>query len=352
MEIFNVYLPVAGIQFNALILISIGFFVGVLGGFIGVGGGWIVTPALNSFGFHMAYAIGTDISQIFATSIVGTLKHTKLGNVDWKLGFFSIIGSVIGVEIGAQTVMFLEKYNIAGNVIRIAYIVFLIGLGTYMLYDFYVIRPRILKTKTGSGDKKADLSDISEQISPLARKMQSFNIPPMLSFKISNINSISFWIIFIIFLFAGFLAGLMGVGGGFIIMPSLVYLIGCPTIVAVGTSLMSVGFTAAYGTFTFALKGRVEIVATIFMFLGANIGTQFGVAAVKYIKGYGIRLLFAVMIILAGLSVFLKQLYVSLNIELLRIFSEYVVLLTAGFISTFILFKAYFAARSLKKHFK
>jgi uncharacterized membrane protein YfcA len=110
-----------------------------------------------------------------------------------------------------------------------------------------------------------------------------------------------------VFLFTGWLSGFLGVGGGFIRMPALIYLIGCPTAVAVGTDLFSVVFTGAYGCFTYGVKARVEIVAAILMLFGASVGAQIGVTAVKYIRGYGIRLLFAIMIILAGTSVALKQ---------------------------------------------
>src|SRR5574340_80127 len=133
---FDIYLPIAGMQFNALILIAIGFSVGVLGGFFGVGGAWVVTPALNAFGFPMAYAIGTDLAHIFGKSIVATAKHRKMGNVDMKLGLMSIVGSVIGVEIGAQNVMWLTKLGLAGPIVRYLYMFLLFGLGIYMLYDY------------------------------------------------------------------------------------------------------------------------------------------------------------------------------------------------------------------------
>src|SRR4030066_131164 len=135
-DFFNVYLPIAEMQFNAPILVAIGFSVGVLGGFFGVGGAWVVTPALNIFGFPMAYAIGTDLAHIFGKSIVATAKHRKMGNVDMKLGLMSIVGSVIGVEIGAQNVMWLTKLGIAGPVVRYLYMFLLFGLGIYMLYDY------------------------------------------------------------------------------------------------------------------------------------------------------------------------------------------------------------------------
>ena len=133
MDIFNIYLPVAGIEFNILLLLAIGFCVGVLGGFFGVGGGWIVTPALNIFGFHMAYAIGTDLANIFGQSIGATKKHHKMGNIDWKLGFISILASIIGLEIGSQVVLFLEKAGDIGSIVRWCYLFLMFGLSSIAL---------------------------------------------------------------------------------------------------------------------------------------------------------------------------------------------------------------------------
>jgi uncharacterized membrane protein YfcA len=268
--------------------------VGILGGFFGVGGAWVVTPALNIFGFNMAYAIGTDLAHIFGKSIVATKKHGKMGNVDVKMGLLSIIGSVIGVEIGARNVMWLTKMGIAGPVVRYAYMILLFGLGFYMLYDYYTKDKRLankaLRVETGM--EKAERS--------------KWNIPPMINFPVSGV-SVSLWLILAVFFVTGWLSGFLGVGGGFIRMPALIYLIHCPTAIAIGTDLFSVVFTGAYGCFTYALKGRVEIIAAFIMLCGAAVGAQIGVAAVKYIHGYGIRLLFAIMIILAGASVSLKQ---------------------------------------------
>jgi uncharacterized membrane protein YfcA len=300
---FDIYLPIAGMHFNALILIAIGFSVGVLGGFFGVGGAWVVTPALNAFGFPMAYAIGTDLAHIFGKSIVATAKHRKMGNVDMKLGLISIVGSVIGVEIGARNVMWLTKLGFAGPVVRYVYMALLFGLGIYMLYDYL--------TK----DKRAAAQ--AAKVAAAARTGQNlpvkkvWNLPPMIHFPASGIT-ISLWTVTGVFLFTGWLSGFLGVGGGFIRMPALIYIIGCPTAIAVGTDLFSVLFSGAYGCFTYGVKARVEIIAAILMLCGAAIGAQIGVTAVKYIRGYGIRLLFAIMVILAGSAVTLKQLEFNL----------------------------------------
>jgi hypothetical protein len=301
---FDIYLPIAGIHFNILILLGIGFSVGVLGGFFGVGGAWVVTPALNAFGFPMAYAIGTDLAHVFGKSIVATAKHRRMGNVDVKLGIISIVGSVIGVEIGARVVMWLSSkamangQSFAGPVVRSVYMVLLFGLGIYMFYDY------MTKDKRAAAQAAKVASAARSGVAMPVKK--AFNLPPMIHFPASGVT-ISFWTVTFVFLFTGFLSGFLGVGGGFIRMPALIYLIGCPTAIAVGTDLFSVLFSGAYGCFTYGIKGRVEIMAAIVMLCGAAIGAQIGVTAVKYIRGYGIRLLFAIMVFLAGTSVALKQ---------------------------------------------
>jgi uncharacterized protein len=296
---FDIYLPIAGLHFNVLVLVAIGFSVGVLGGFFGVGGAWVVTPALNAFGFPMAYAIGTDLAHVFGKSIVATAKHRKMGNVDIKLGLISIVGSVIGVEIGARNVMWLTKLGIAGPVVRYVYMALLFGLGIYMLYDYAT------KDKRAAAQAAKVAAAARAGLNPPVKK--AWNLPPMIHFPASGIT-ISFWTVTFVFLFTGWLSGFLGVGGGFIRMPALIYIIGCPTAIAVGTDLFSVLFSGAYGCLTYGVKGRVEIIAAVLMLCGAAVGAQIGVTAVKYIRGYGIRLLFAIMVLLAGTSVAFKQL--------------------------------------------
>ncbi len=309
MQMLNIYLPVAGIEFNVLLLILLGFCVGVIGGFFGVGGGWMITPALNIFGFHMAFAIGTGLSDIFGQSLGAIKKHQKMGNVDWKLGFLSIIISLIGFEAGSIVVIILEKAGEVGVIIRWCYVVFLAGLGAFMFYDYFVLHKKQLQQFKEEQNSNTQNANGHTQLNSIAVKLHSINIPPMISFPKSQIESVSLWVVVIIFLFTGFLSGILGIGGGFIILPTLVYLIGLPTILAVGTSLITVFATAGFGCFSYALEGRVEIYAALIMLIGASIGAQIGATAVKYIKGYGIRLLFAIMIIFTSFSVISEQLY-------------------------------------------
>src|SRR5512139_323267 len=294
----EIFLPISGVEIMAWKLVLLGFTVGVIGGFFGVGGAFMVTPALNVFGFPMAYAIGTDMAHIAGKSVVATAKHRKYGNVDMRLGVLMIVGTAIGIEGGATTIMWLEKVGRVDYVVRITYMVLLFGLSSYMFYEYWSL------TKGASSSSKP-VADAGT--SGLALKMQKLHIPPMIHLKVSGFT-ISVWVILIVSAFTGFLAGFLGVGGGFIRMPSLMYVIGCPTRVAVGTDLFEIVVTGAYGAFSYAMKGRVELIAATVMLIGAAVGAQFGTLATQYVKGLKIRLYFAVTMTLAGVSVIFKHL--------------------------------------------
>lgn len=336
MDIFNIYLPISGIEFSIIILLIIGFCVGTLGGFFGVGGAWIVTPALNIFGFNMPFAIGTDLAHIFGKSIIATRKHSKMGNVDWRLGFFSIAGSIIGIELGKRMVLFLEKMGNVGPVVRWVYMIFLFGLGIYMSYEYYTVTKRM---KSSAPENVKAAPPMEEEASPLSNKLRGLRIPPMVSLPVSGVPGISFWILFGLFALTGFLSGFMGVGGGFILLPALIYLIGCPTTVAVGTSLLSVCFMSGYGCFTYSLSGRTELLAAVIMLFGAAIGAQVGVLATRFVRGYGIRLLFSIMIIFAGISVALKQAHSAFGYSIFGTLAAYCVMCAAGGMTALIFIK-------------
>ena len=313
MDMFTIYLPIAGMHFNVLLLLLIGVTVGVCGGFFGIGGAWIVTPALNIFGFPMPYAIGTDLAHMGGKSIVSTIRHGKFGNVDVKLGVSMIVGTTLGMELGARIVMMLEKMGHADEYIRKMYVVFLFLIGSYVLYD-YISHVKATKKAAARGGPV-------KQGPTFAQKLQRMNLPPMIHFQASGITC-SMWLPVLVGFTTGVVASVLGVGGGFIRMPALIYLIGCPTLVAVGTDLFEIMVTGAYGAFTYGVKGRVELIAAMWMLLGAALGAQLGTIAVKYVRGYSIRLLFAVTIFIACASVLLKQLQLQT--------ASSVLILTAG----------------------
>jgi uncharacterized protein len=295
-----VYLPISGTEVNGFALILLGFTVGVIGGFFGVGGAFMVTPALNVFGFPMAYAIGTDMAHIAGKSIVSTFKHRKFGNVDMKLALLMIVGTVVGIEIGATLILWLEKIGQIGPIVRVTYMCLLFGLGTFMLYEYLTGLRRAVRHAAEEAHGDAGKPK-------LALWMQSIKLRPVVYLKVSGFH-ISVWVIIGMGAFTGFLAGFLGVGGGFIRMPALMYIIGAPTKVAVGTDLFEVMVTGAYGAFSYALKGRVELMAAMIMLIGAAMGAQLGATATLYARGTIIRLYFAITMLAGGLSVVFKHL--------------------------------------------
>ncbi|MGE5549661.1 MAG: sulfite exporter TauE/SafE family protein [Bacteroidota bacterium] len=288
------YLPIADAVVNPIALVVIGFCVGILGGFFGVGGAFMVTPALNIFGFPMAYAIGTDVAHIFGKSIVSTYKHALLKHVDWKLGAVVGLLGMFGVNLGKDMVLYLEKVNLVGPIVRIVYMLLLFTIGGLMLMECL--------------SKKAASSDRDEAgISRVARRIRGLKIPPVLSFPQSGIESVSIWAVVLLGVFTGFVSGFLGVGGGFVRVPMFIYLLGLPTVIAVGTDLLAILISNAWGAYIYATAGKVELVGAAVMLLGAGVGAQLGSLATAFIKGMQIRLYFAITVLLAGASVVLKQ---------------------------------------------
>jgi uncharacterized protein len=298
MDALNVVLPISGVPVNILLLVLLGTAVGVLGGFFGMGGAWMVTPALNIFGFPMPFAVGTDMCHMAGKSIISTRRHAKFGNVDAKLGLTMLLFDVVGIEIGARLVMMLEGYGLAGPVIRWVYVVFLFLIGLLVFYDYF--KKRALER---GSDHAVDSSQSAVQ---WYLTLHRINIPPIIDFKVAQVRC-SMWLPATVGFFVGVLAGFLGIGGGLIMMPALVYLIGCPTYVAVGTDLFTVMLSGAYGAFTYGIKGRVELLAVFIMLMGAAPGAQIGTIATKYIRGYGIRLMFGMTVACALVSVVFKQ---------------------------------------------
>lgn len=291
------HMPIAGVNIFWPGLVLIGFSVGVIGGFFGMGGAWMVTPGLNILGFPMAFAIGTDIAHIAGKSMVSTIRHSKFGNVDYKLGVVMLVGTMVGIEVGAQIVMYLERIGRVGSVVRWVYVVFLALIAFMVFYDYY---KAVSKKKAGITGEHG-----TEGIT-WYKTLHKINIPPMMHFKNAGFTC-SAWLPIMVSFVTGVLAGFLGIGGGLLRMPALVYLIGCPTHVAVGTDLFEVMISGLYGAFTYTLKGRIELVAVFVMLTGAAIGAQIGTVATKYSKGYGIRVAFGVAVLCCMVSIILKQ---------------------------------------------
>lgn len=291
------YMPIAGVHIFWPGLVLIGFSVGVIGGFFGMGGAWMVTPGLNILGFPMAFAIGTDIAHIAGKSMVSTVRHSKFGNVDYKLGFVMLVGTMVGIEVGAQIVMWLERLGQVGTVVRWVYVVFLALIAWMVFYDY----AKAVKKK-----KAGEVGDRGSEGITWYKTLHKIKIPPMMHFKVAGFTC-SAWLPIVVSFATGVLAGFLGIGGGLLRMPALVYLVGCPTHIAVGTDLFEVMISGLYGAFTYSLKGRIELVAVFVMLTGAAIGAQIGTIATKYAKGYGIRIAFGIAVLCCMISIILKE---------------------------------------------
>lgn len=301
MDWLYVLMPIAGVKIFWPGLIILGLGVGIIGGFFGMGGAWMVTPALNLLGFPMAFAIGTDIAHMAGKSLISTVRHGKFGNVDYKLGLIMLAGTVAGFEVGARIIMLLEGMGYVDVVVRWLYVVLLTTIAWTVFAD---IAKRRAKEKAAATEGKTLDANASAGIE-WYKTLHKIKLWPMVHFKVAGITC-SAWVPILVSFATGALAGILGIGGGLIRMPALVYLVGCPTHVAVGTDLFEVAISGLYGAFSYTMKGRTELVAAMIMLIGAAVGAQVGTVATKYIRGIGIRVAFGFAVVSCALSVLLK----------------------------------------------
>jgi uncharacterized membrane protein YfcA len=293
-------MPISGVYIFWPGLVILGFGVGMIGGFFGMGGGWMVTPGLNILGFPMAFAIGTDITQMAGPSLISTMRHGRFGNVDYKLGAIMVIGTVCGFEAGAQMIMWLERIGRVDMYVRYGYLVLLALIAWLVFTDLAKRRRKERDARAAGRSLDARATGIEWH-----KTFHKIKIPPVIHFKRAGIRC-SAWLPISVSFFTGWLAGILGIGGGLIRMPALIYLVGCPTHIAVGTDLFEVAISGLYGAASYSYKGRTELLAAVIMLIGASIGAQIGSVATKYVKGYGIRVFFCVAVIGCALSIVCK----------------------------------------------
>jgi hypothetical protein len=280
------FFPISNAHINPIYLAVVGFLIGILGGFFGVGGSFIAGPALRLMGVDWNYAIGTDLAHIVGKSIVAARQHRTLGNVDLRLGFIMAFGTIGGAEAGAQLIQALKRAGNVNMVVSFVAIVVYFGIAVFMLWE----SQKTLR----SGKKLSPRKHLKEDHSafgPVTQKIQQLKIWPMIELPTSGIK-ISLWTILLVAFVGGFFSGFLGGGAGYIRMPSMVYVLGIPTHLAVGTDLFEVVISASYGTFSHAVKGNVDILIALVMHTGAVIGAQIGVVATQYFAGPKIRLAF------------------------------------------------------------
>lgn len=292
--------PIAGVTVSPILLVSIGFVVGILGGFFGVGGGFLAGPLLFWTGVPINIVVGTDLAHMTGKSIVAAKRHRTLGHVDLKLGAIMVVGTIIGVEIGARLIEYLKVMGNIDQVVGVAYIVILLVISAFTAWES-------LRALNMIRTESVDVTDVLA-FEGITRRVHRIRLWPMVSFPQSGIESVSLWVVLGVGLITGVLAGFLGVGGGFVRMPMLVYLVGMPTHVAVGTDLFEIVISAGFGTLTHALKGNVDILMALVMQTGAAVGAQIGAVSTRYFAGPRIRLAFSVLPLIGAILVIVRLL--------------------------------------------
>ncbi|MFL6542640.1 MAG: sulfite exporter TauE/SafE family protein [Chthoniobacterales bacterium] len=284
------HFPISGSDISPAYLAIIGFVIGVLGGFFGVGGSFIAGPALRAVGVNWNFAVGTDLAHIVGKSVIAARRHRALGNIDFRLGFIMTIGTILGAEVGAQLIQALKRAGNINSVVSYVSITVYVSISCFMMWESWrTLRQQ--KKAPGTVTKTAPRRDESS-FRHITAAIHRLKIWPMISLPASGVKAISLWTIVLVSFIGGLFSGFLGGGAGYIRMPMLVYVLGVPTHLAVGTDLFEIVISASYGTFSHAVKGNVDILIALVMHTGAAIGAQIGAIATQFFAGPKIRLAF------------------------------------------------------------
>ncbi|EMA08928.1 sulfite exporter TauE/SafE family protein [Haloarcula marismortui] len=325
----------------AMVVLFVGFglLIGVLFGFFGMGGSFLVTPALLVMGYPTRVAVGSGLAFVFGTSVIATLKHRDMGQVDYKLGVLMIAGTTAGIEAGKEIVLHLETLGLAGSIISVTYVVLLGGIGAFVTYE------ALRGGDGGEGiDHDAAEGDVdADDIPDIAKKIQSYRIPPMISLR--GGVSVSLWMILGVAFVTGLLSGFLGVGGGFIRMPALFYLIGVPVPIAVGTDLFEIVFSGGLGSFLYALDGGVDLSIVLPLLAGSAFGARVGSAATSIVDEDEIKVYFGLMLLGGALAVAVREIGNVYGIDALNTVSLVLILGSALLVSGAVVYSSITALR-------
>ncbi|MBY5986601.1 MULTISPECIES: sulfite exporter TauE/SafE family protein [Roseovarius] len=277
----QIYLPIAEVSVNAFLLLGLGGLVGVLSGMFGVGGGFLMTPLLFFIGIPPAVAVATEANQIVASSFSGVLAHLRRKTVDLRMGTVLLIGGLIGAALGVVVFNYLRSLGQVDLLVRLCYVVFLGIIGGMMFFESL---RAIRRSKSGK---------------PAARKKHTWiqKLPFKMRFRTSGLY-ISVIPPVIVGVCVGILAAIMGVGGGFIMVPAMIYLLGMPTKVVVGTSLFQIIFVTAFTTLLHATTNfTVDVALAVLLLIGGVIGAQIGTTIGTRMKAEQLRILLALMVL-------------------------------------------------------
>jgi len=284
------YLPVALTSINVLLPIGLGLAVGLLSGLFGVGGGFLMTPLLIMLGIPATVAAATDSNQIVAASTSGTYAHWKVGNVDFKMGLYLLAGGFVGGLIGVEGIKVLRAMGNADFVIKVTYVLMLGIVGTYMF----------IESLQSMRKKPSDAAQVRKD-----NKMDAFlkSLPMQTEFEKSGVTH-SILVPIFLGCFVGILAAIMGVGGGFLMVPIMFYILRMPMHVIVGTSLFQILFTCIEVTFLQSYTNHtVDFTLAVLLLVGSTIGAQVGAVFGRKLKGEQLKILLAIIVLVVTVKI-------------------------------------------------
>jgi uncharacterized protein len=283
----HIYLPIAEMSVNVLVFLCLGAAIGFLSGLFGVGGGFLLTPLLIFLGIPPAVAVGTGTAHIVASSVSGAVTQYRRNNIDIKMGLVMLSGGLAGTAIGVETVRLLRRAGYFDLVVSLSYVTFLGVIGALMMIES-INAWRRAKTGAASAVRKSGQHSWVDGLPFKVRfnrsKLYISVIPPA-----------------VIGMFVGFMAAIMGIGGGFVIIPAMIYLLRMSTSVVVGTSLFQIVFVAAFATLLHAVQNKsVDLVLAALLISGGVFGAQFGASSGERIKGEQLRILLAALVLIVA----------------------------------------------------
>ena len=319
MELFGIAVSLLGM------FVGFGVLIGLLFGFFGMGGSFLVTPALLVMGYPTDVAVASGLAFVFGTSVIATLKHRDLGQVDYKLGVLMIAGTTAGIEVGRIGLHFMQDLGVANTFVSVTYVALLGGIGAF-------ITRNALTGGDGGISHDAEAEDPSkEELPEIAQTIQSYEIPPMMSLR--GGVTVSLWMILLVAFATGLLSGLLGVGGGFIRMPALFYLVGVPVPVAVGTDLFEIVFSGGIGSFLYAMDGAVDLTIVAPLLAGSAFGARLGAAATSIVEEEEIKVYFGVMLLLGAVAVAVREIGGVVEMPILDVVSLIIIVGAATLVS-------------------
>jgi uncharacterized membrane protein YfcA len=279
----DVYLPIAEMSVNVILLLGLGGAVGFLSGVFGVGGGFLMTPFLILVGIPPAVAVGTQAPQILASSVSGVIAHLRRGSLDVRMGIVLTIGGLAGTAVGVWLFGLLRRLGQVDLAISLIYVLFLGTIGALMLVESVRAWLRVRSRREGFARRH--------------RHLWLHGLPLRVRFHRSRLY-ISALAPLGLGLVAGVLVAIMGIGGGFLLVPAMIYLIGMPTQVVIGTSLFQIAFVTAAATWLHAVSTQsVDIVLALALLIGGAIGAQFGSRAAERLRPELLRILLALIVL-------------------------------------------------------